>query len=64
MDKSILKMVAIVTIIAIILLTGSLCLAMRYGGLMMRSISTSNQSNQGSGNDTSNPSGSGNQGNK
>ncbi|OOM80039.1 hypothetical protein [Clostridium sp. BL-8] len=45
MDKSILKMVLIVTIIAITLLVGSLCIAMHYGGLMMRSINTSSQEN-------------------
>lgn len=58
MDKGIIKMVIIVTIIAITLLVGSLCIAMRYGGLMMRSMNTSNQTNQDSGtgmSDSSNP---------
>lgn len=60
MDKGILKMVAIVTIIAITLLIGSLCVAMRYGGLMMKSVSTSEQSNQNNGTGTSDSSNPGN----
>lgn len=55
MDKGILKMVAIVTIIAITLLIGSLCVAMRYGGLMMRSVSTSSQNNGTGTSNSSNP---------
>ena len=44
MDKGIIKMVIKVMIIAIILLSGSLYLAMRYGGLMLQSaVSTSSQ---------------------
>ena len=49
MDKGILKMVAIVTIISITLLIGSLCLAMRYGGFMMQSMSTSDETSQDNG---------------
>jgi len=60
MDKGILKMVAIVTIIAITLLIGSLCVAMRYGGLMMKSVSTSEQSKQNNGTGTSDSSNPGN----
>lgn len=51
MEKSMLKMIAVVTIIAITLLIGSLCVAMRYGGLMMQSINTSTQTNQNNGTD-------------
>ncbi|WP_297421936.1 hypothetical protein [Clostridium sp.] len=54
MEKGILKMVAIVTIIAVALLVGSLCVAMRYGGLMMQSIGSSQQSNQNNGTESSN----------
>ena len=60
MDKGILKMVAIVTIIAITLLIGSVCVAMRYGGLMMKSVSTSEQSTQNNGSGTSDSSNRGN----
>jgi hypothetical protein len=46
MDKGIIKMVINVMIIAILLLLGSLCLAMRYGGLMIQSsVSSSDQDN-------------------
>jgi hypothetical protein len=61
MEKGILKMVAIVTIIAVTLLIGSLCVAMRYGGLMMKSIGTSEQSSQDNGTGTSDSSNTGNQ---
>ncbi len=61
MDKGILKMVFIVTIIAITLLVGSICLAMRYGGFMMRSISTSDQTNPDNGTGTSDSSSTKNQ---
>ncbi|EHI99715.1 hypothetical protein CDLVIII_3135 [Clostridium sp. DL-VIII] len=61
MDKGIIKMVIIVTIIAITLLVGSLCIAMRYGGLMMRSMNTSNQTNQDGGTGMSYSSNPGNQ---
>lgn len=60
MDKGILKMVAIVTIVAITLLIGSICLAMRYGGFMMSSVTSSDETNQNSGtvtSDSSSPSG-------
>ena len=57
MDKGIIKMVINVMIIAILLLIGSLCLAMRYGGLMIQSsVSSSDQTDQGNGTGTSNSS--------
>lgn len=37
MERGIIKMVIIIMIIAITLLSGSMFLAMRYGGLMMES---------------------------
>lgn len=50
MEKGIIRMVVIkVTVIAIVILVVSLFLAMRYGGLMMKSISTSEQTNQENG---------------
>lgn len=62
MDKGILKMVAIVTIISIMLLVGSICLAVRYGGLMLQqSINTSDQTNQDNGTGASNSSSPSNQ---
>jgi hypothetical protein len=61
MDKGILKMVAIVTIIAITLLIGSICIAMRYGGIMMKSVSISDQTSQDNGTGTSDSSNSTNQ---
>jgi len=56
MEKGMIKMIIKVTVIAIILLTVSLFLAARYGGLMMRSISTSEQTNEDNGTGTSNSS--------
>lgn len=56
MDKGILKMVLVVTIIAITLLVGSLCLAMRYGGMMLKSMNTSDQTSQDTGTGVSNSS--------
>lgn len=53
MEKGILKMVIIVTVISMILLVGSICIAMRYGGLMMKSVGTSEQINQDNGTGTS-----------
>lgn len=50
MEKGIIKLVIIVTIISMTLLVGSICLAMRFGGLMMQSVNTSNQTNQNGGN--------------
>jgi hypothetical protein len=61
MDKSILKMVAIVTVIAITLLVRSLCIAMRYGGIMMKSVNSSDKTSQDNGNGTSDSSGNTNQ---
>lgn len=49
MDKGIIKMVIIVMVIEITLLLGSMCLAMFFGGQMMKSVSTSEQTNQDSG---------------
>ena len=46
MENGMIKMIIKVTVIAIILLTVSLFLVARYGGLMMKSISTSEQTNQ------------------
>jgi cbb3-type cytochrome oxidase subunit 1 len=46
MEKGIIKMIIKVTIIAIVLLAASLFVAGRYGGLMMKSVSTSQQTNQ------------------
>jgi hypothetical protein len=46
MENGMIKMIIKVTVIAIILLTVSLFLVARYGGLMMKSISTSQQTNQ------------------
>ena len=53
MEKGMIKMIIKVAFIAIILLTVSLFLLARYGGLMMKSVSTSEQSNQENGNGTS-----------
>lgn len=49
MDKGIIKMVIKVMIIAILLLSVSLYLAMHYGQLMMKSASTSSQTSQDDG---------------
>ena len=49
MDKGIIKMVIKVMIIAILLLSVSLYLAMHYGRLMMKSASTSSQTSQDDG---------------
>lgn len=46
MEKGMIKMIIKVTVIAIVLLTVSLFLAARYGGMMMKSVSTSEQTNQ------------------
>jgi sensor domain CHASE-containing protein len=57
MDKGIIKMVIKVMIIAIMLLAGSLYLAMHYGRLMIQSsVSTSDQTDQDNGTGTSNSS--------
>ena len=61
MDNGIIKMVIKVIIIAILLLAGSLYLAMRYGGLMMKSASISSQTNQDDGTGTSDSSSPANQ---
>ena len=61
MDKGIIKMVIKVMIIAILLLSVSLYLAMRYGGLMMKSASTSSQTSQDDGTGISDSSRAGNQ---
>lgn len=49
MDKSIIKMVIIVMVIAITLLLGSMCLAMFSGGQMMKFVGTSEETNQDNG---------------
>lgn len=54
MEKGIIKLVIIVTIISMTLLIGSICLAMRFGGLIMQSVNTSNQTNQNGETGTSN----------
>jgi len=64
MEKGMIKMIIKVTVIAIILLTVSLFLAARYGGLMMKSISTSEQTNQDNGTGTSDSSSTTNQNKK
>jgi len=48
-----LKMIVKVIVIAVVLLAVSLFVAARYGGLMMKSISTSQQTNQDNGTGTS-----------
>jgi len=64
MEKGMIRMIIKVTVIAIILLTVSLFLAARYGGLMMKSISTSEQTNQDNGTGTSDSSSTTNQNKK
>ena len=64
MEKGMIRMIIKVTVIAIILLTVSLFLAARYGGMMMKSISTSEQSSQDSGTGTSDSSSTMNQNKK
>ena len=49
MEKGIIKMVIIVMVIAITLLLGSMCLAMFSGRQMMKSVGTSEQTNQDNG---------------
>jgi len=49
MEKGMIKMIIKVTVIAIVLLAVSLFLAARYGGMMMKSVSTSEQTNQDNG---------------
>jgi len=46
MEKGMIKMIIKVIVIAIVLLAVSLFVAARYGGLMMKSVSTSEQTNQ------------------
>lgn len=46
MEKGMIKMIIKVTVIAIVLLAVSLFVAARYGGLMMKAVSTSEQTNQ------------------
>ena len=53
MEKGMLKMIVKVIVIAVVLLAVSLFVAARYGGLMMKSISTSQQTNQDNGTGTS-----------
>jgi hypothetical protein len=64
MEKGMIRMIIKVTVIAIILLTVSLFLAARYGGLMMKSINTSEQTNQENGTGTSDSSSTTNQNKK
>jgi len=49
MEKGIIKMVIIVMVISITLLLVGECLAMYSGGLFMKSVSTSDQTNQDNG---------------
>lgn len=60
-DKGIIKMAIIVMVISMTLLVVSICVAAHYGGLMMNSVNTSDQTNQNNGTGTSDSSGSRNQ---
>ena len=64
MEKGMIKMIIKVTVIAIVLLAVSLFLAARYGGMMMKSVSTSEQTNQDNGTGTSDSSSTTNQNKK
>lgn len=62
MDKGIIKMMAIVTVIAVTLLIGSICIATHYGSMMLQSsINSAEETNTDSGTGNSNSSNSINQ---